>query len=53
MELTGKIDTDEVRLSLVYWSTSFTNEYASAMAASLEGIVREMLYNADHPTVGS
>lgn len=53
MELTGKIDTEEIRLALVYWSTSFTHEFASALAASVEDIVREMLSNSDSPVEGS
>ncbi|KAJ5406970.1 acetyl-CoA synthetase-like protein [Penicillium sp. CMV-2018d] len=53
MELTGKIDTEDIRLALVYWSTSFTHEFASALAASVEDIVREMLSNLDSPVEGS
>lgn len=53
MELTGKIDPKEIRLALVYWSTSFTDDFALALAASVEDIVREMLSNLDSPVEGS
>ena len=53
MELTGKIDTEEIILALVYWNTSFTDKFASALAASVEDIVQEMLSNLDSPIEGS
>jgi hypothetical protein len=53
MELTGKIDTKEIRLALVYWSTSFTDQFASALAVSVEDIVQEMLSGLDSPMEGS
>jgi hypothetical protein len=53
MELTGKIDSEEIKLAIVYWSTSFTDTFASALAASVENIFREMLSNLDSPVESS
>ncbi|KAL4860651.1 hypothetical protein BDV12DRAFT_204825 [Aspergillus spectabilis] len=53
MELTGKIDAEEIRLALVYWSTSFTDEFASALAASVEAILGEMLADLNLPIEGT
>lgn len=47
MELNGKIENDVVKLSLAWWSTSVTDEWASGFRALLERIVHRMLLDLD------